>query len=143
MHVVRMETTHQNLNHHAASNIHCLIKAHLAPYDGLTLIPTHTWPCPLWCVAVMSCVCVCVNLTVGPVVQYAAAGQQCSHSSSRGLLLLKEYLCPPQGWNACPAPHLWETLSQKSTEPLSDGIPLECHIPVAFSHWFAQGGSGT
>ena len=45
-------------------------------------------------VVVTQCVCECLNLSVGPIVQYAAAGQQCSHSSSRGLLLLKEPLCP-------------------------------------------------
>lgn len=93
-------------------------------WPPMYLIPIHTWPCPLWCVVVTQRVCVCVCEH-----QCGSHSPVCSSRPAVFPLLLQRITAveraslSPQGWNACPAPRLWETLSQKSTEPLSNGIP--------------------
>lgn len=76
--------THRPLVHH---NINTTWWRLHTQYTGLT---PNTSLSPLVCCGHS----VCVNLSMASVVLYGAAGQQHSHSSSRGLLLLKEPLCP-------------------------------------------------
>ena len=91
---------------------------------------THMTLSPLVCcghtVSVCACVCVCVCVFEP---QCGSHSPVCSSRPAVFPLLLQRITAveraslSPQGWNACPAPRLWETLSQKSTEPLSNGIP--------------------